>query len=999
VPASPAKRQAQYDLTQKLRAMDLALERIERDGGGGHMKENVDPMVGAGSRLAASPCRSVSSPAPAPQPGPAVATPHTSPALSRQHEELAWRRSEAAEAPHAAVAAVCCPRPPSREASPAPAGHIQTMGLASMEASWREAHAALRAELVREIGGLRDGLREGEEDRQRSNVRLLTDFEVELTSALEARAKEADELLEKRLIEATEGLQRRLADVEASVCEDRERLAGVEEGELERRLAEMESTVKEIDTTATADRTRVAETGQSCGEALQVAKEQLATFRQRIQQLQDDNTESKEQMTSLCQRVKQLQSDRDETKEHMGSLKLRLHQSQTETGGATDDVDRRLQRLDESLGARLIEVESSVTSQLSTQQRAMDAQVQELQRRLEDVQHRVLSDVGELRAHRELVAQREDRVAVMPEARFEELRHLCDLELAALRGRIEASELGCAEDTQALRISLEAVEARGSAAAEANLTTRLRALRADVDEGFEQERRTWAERLDQLNATCAQEARDTALAEVDRQLNGADEDRRRFGSLVEALSDRQQRQQSLIEDLLASAARRAPDRSSVCDPGYASGLSGGSNEWRAPGAAADRFVERAEWLSSRVDALGARVSSLEDRAASAAQDRVAAAATAAEVFAGPSSHLAAAEATEALRMWPRKIECLSTRLDGSKVELRAELRSVEDIVTKQVAELKDEAAKQAALLQDISSRVQQGGHHGQAGKAEYEDLHRRAEAEAERTTAALKASEAALAASDIAGNKSDTASAKADSAIIATDALGFKVDAAVAAAEVTSMKVASIEDIVAEAGNEAKSLRQLADTHGQAVAQLTATGSAAPRASSEEDSRGSVVRLEARVELAEARHRVALQEMQKRVDELNRRAAFALSADGASEAAPWVPALRELERELKALLVSQIEDSAAALRHVAAIVAEKEKERCLQSPYATLDTSGLSMQHGMHRSCLAAGVPHAHNASCSLADEQSMVIHRRGMGTAPSTPMRSTMGGPVPSWR
>jgi len=879
LPPSPAKRHARQDLTQKLRAMDQALERIEREnsglcaGDGTSSKENVDPLesyeVNTDGALIGEPR------APPSQSLMPLSNGTTlEPCLASRNTTMAAATAAAAAAAATAAVAAADPQRESatkltasttlaREASPLLAP--TTSGLATLEAAWREAHctlreevardvAALRAEAARDAAALRDGIRDSEEEKQRSFVRLLADFEVELTSALEARAKETDRLLEQRLVEAGEGLQRQLADFELTVSKDRERLVGLE-GDTRRHLVELDEAVR-------ADRVRVTETSQSCGEALQVTKEQLATFRQRIQQLQDDSADSKEQVAALRQRLQQL----------------------LDLGSGTVDVDRRIQRLDDAVDTRLREAETGFV----TQHCDLENRVQDLQRRIEDVHRRLLADISDVRAQHELAAQRGGS-AVAADGRYDDVRRFCDLEFAALRGSVEASELRLAEEMQALRRGLEEVELRGTTVVEAGLCSRLDMLRAELDE-------RWGQRIEHLGSTCAGDARDVALGEVDRQFAQRDEDHRALSRQLEALVDKHHRQQTLIEDLLTAASRK---------PGGGGAASGASDAWaemaeqlsgrvasleaRVPVFGASAFgttpfagqggassstavaaADLAERCSGRVDLLASRVASVEERVASFAAG-----------IASRPSHVSAAETTEALRLWPRQLETLSERVDGGRAELRAELRAAED-----------GAANCSRTVKALTCRVEDR-------EVAHQALAEKVAEQSERIASASVASRAAT-------------------------------------------------DRATDAAKEARELRRLAESAESALARVPVVDTAGARErgggnhTGLEEERGAMVRMEARVELAEARHRIALQEVTVRLDEFSRRvppaawpgAGAGPGVGGAEQrrwasrgdnegTPPWEPPLRDLERELKALLASQAEDSATALRSVAALVEDR----------------------------------------------------------------------------
>jgi len=278
---SPTVRRAQQDLTQKLRAMDMALERIEHGN----------------SNLAASSSLNILS---------------EKPQKYKESEDLGegFDGGTTTASDRETLASSMSvsshqhgPRPGSLGASTVTleSSHLDDQGedgllhdsggVAKVRAEdWHSAFSTLRAEVSRELGVVRSG----EEEQRRNAMKMFTDFELELTEALEARAKETDSLLERRLIEAGEALQRRLAEFETAASADRARISGFE-SEIRRKLAEMEAA-------SNADRERIAETSQSSREALQKMKDQLATFQCWFQQTQTGLTELQDNLAELRQR-------------------------------------------------------------------------------------------------------------------------------------------------------------------------------------------------------------------------------------------------------------------------------------------------------------------------------------------------------------------------------------------------------------------------------------------------------------------------------------------------------------------------------------------------------------------------------------------------------------------------------------------------------------------------------------------------------------------------
>eukprot|EP00419_Tripos_fusus_P008275 CAMPEP_0172699086 /NCGR_PEP_ID=MMETSP1074-20121228/29918_1 /TAXON_ID=2916 /ORGANISM="Ceratium fusus, Strain PA161109" /LENGTH=760 /DNA_ID=CAMNT_0013520227 /DNA_START=101 /DNA_END=2381 /DNA_ORIENTATION=- len=197
--------------------------------------------------------------------------------------------------------------------------------------------------------------------------RAIANLEAELTEALEARAKDADALLERRLIDTVAGLRHSISSFEEMARQDRMRLATLEE-QVTRRLREMEAGVL-------ADSARVTETSKSCGEALQLMREQLAAFRRRLQQHHGDSNRVLEQLSSIQQTLHTVQCGSTElqcelarvqqwNQEHSCGLVCapegHRHLLQKEEGHSKSrqvvswtDVEGRLLQLNESLSLRM----------------------------------------------------------------------------------------------------------------------------------------------------------------------------------------------------------------------------------------------------------------------------------------------------------------------------------------------------------------------------------------------------------------------------------------------------------------------------------------------------------------------------------------------------------------------------------------------------------------------------------------------------------------------
>eukprot|EP00747_Dinoflagellata_sp_TGD_P210540 gnl/TRDRNA2_/TRDRNA2_83805_c0_seq1.p1 gnl/TRDRNA2_/TRDRNA2_83805_c0~~gnl/TRDRNA2_/TRDRNA2_83805_c0_seq1.p1 ORF type:complete len:897 (-),score=208.48 gnl/TRDRNA2_/TRDRNA2_83805_c0_seq1:155-2824(-) len=764
--ATPQRR-AHRDLTQKLRAMDLALERIETSGASGAAANSMPSSTLDG---AVSCCGQTES------------------SFEHQHQLCACTRPSVESDDEASCLPVSADVATADSAPPADAGgnvaafsqslRVALGRLDQLEASWRDSHASLRNELTRELSAFK----EGQEIQMRNGESRLSDFEVQITEALEVRAREADGLLEKKLVEAGAALQRKvseLCDFEAAARSDRERLAGLS-GDAHRRLSELEASAR-------ADRQKVAETSQSCSEALQVAKEQMSAFRERVQQLQESG----------------------------------------------DSARSQLHNLEDALGVRLRETES----RLVTQHRDTEGQVRELQKQVGEVERRLLGEVHRAREGLSAAAATARPSDAATAQVVDELRRSCDIEFSAVQSRLEVIQLRCAEDArEAFQAQQAETEARITGLVEERME-QISLLRADVEEHREQDRITFSQQLDELRAACTEEAKEAAITEVEHQLHLLridDEERCLLSRQLEALGERQQRQQGLLEELLAAAARRPVGDSAA----------GG--------------LPPPEALAIRVEALAGRVAVAEERSAAAA------AAAASASAASTAAVAPATEVQEMLRVWPPRLDDLASRIDRGHAELRAEL----------IAELRAglRAAEETGC--HFEQRLHALGTHAASCDAERQELAERLAGQAARA---------------------EGAEAAATSSVNEVRQLKEMIEAAFAKATPAALEVAANATTEKEGG-------------------MTSIAA----------------RLEARLEVAESRQRVATQELRSRLEDVERQASR-LDTSGTVGETPWAVPLRALELEVKSLLSSQVEDSTSAFRSIIQMVEELQLQ-CRNRP-------------------------------------------------------------------
>lgn len=671
--------------------------------------------------------------------------------------------------------------------------------LEALDSSWRESHAALSAEcaqLIQEVAALRGS----DDERAKRANQSLTDFEVELTTALEARAKETDGLLERRLMEAGDGLMRRLAEFESAIREESARSSGVE-GDVLKRIEQVEATLG-------VDQARASEAPMAMQEAMgfiESARGQLTEVGQQIRELQRESGATHGQLCDMLQQMQRLQQNEGEVQRQLASMSRQMqqpHPCQARVDTASSplplaEAERRFQMLDDAFSSRLRETENSVVAQHSV----LKAQVHELKCCIEVVQHRLQAEITDLR-----------HVSAAPQ------------QLQRRRPPLPNSKGSAARTSPACPAGGTSPEALGE---------------EDVEADF-----GWAETLD-------------------------------------TLASHQQKQQTLIEELLAAAALRAD----------------------AAGRDHD-YTEFTEHIAVQIEDLVARVRCLEEASFSQyPTGQAAAAASAPDGSVGREGCQAARLGVHTTKVLPELIQQCVGRLD----DITARLLLVEErtaATTRPVTEVQEAVATLRADLRAVE-------HAGVVQAAHLEAL---------------------------AARTSDSEPEKRD--------LLEQLAAQQAASSSTQRAAASAEKAAAEAVAEARDARRAAEkcemargasgttprTNYYAVgASAASSGSAC---TIDKEGKEAVACLEARMELSEAKQRMAVQEIQHRIDKL-----YAMFTDpnfqlGGVEP-PWAVRLRELEHEVRDMFAAQVEDSANTLRSMAMLVEEQVSQSlCASTVYS-----------------------------------------------------------------
>lgn len=434
---------SQERYAQHMRAMDVALDRIEHSADNTQLsinlnsKENLDPVTpsrhvpqeqrhgpsGVGLR-ANTPLRDKA----IAQPSKTIASPN------RQCSGLSVRATTVRSKPTKSQQFES--RHYNQTVGNTELLHCFLQRLGALENCWHE----LNHEVVT--------LRTGAEDRWENTLQRITDFEVELAAAIEAREKEVDALLETRLIDACEGLQQQLAEFEVAAQNDRMRFNGLE-NDVQRRLTNLEKMM-------CTEQVQISGAQEGYNETLQHVKEQPMVFEHGVptqrhtcwnQNLQNGTISGWEHATRL----------HESSEVSAGSMKKlpSIDDLLDPTINGYPQSNHTSQKLNNSFNVRSQELENgSLTVQLP-----QDNQVQELQH-IGSTRHQT---VNEHVAQNRCFAQQ-----CNADGQFETLRLLCDSEHSVILGRLEAAEMSCLETTQeVLQEGFREAEARNMRATEA----------------------------------------------------------------------------------------------------------------------------------------------------------------------------------------------------------------------------------------------------------------------------------------------------------------------------------------------------------------------------------------------------------------------------------------------------------------------------------------------------------------------------------------------------
>lgn len=471
-PPTPARRVAQHELTQKLMAMDLALERIDR-------AEAPGSVAGR------------------PSPG---------------------------EIPSTALEPIAGFHP--RQEQP--------------EVSLREVEVRLASQLS-----------ELQEAQRTELTKFLADFEAELLTILEIRAREADARLEQRLIEAASQLERRQSHFEAAFKESESSHHGLG-GLVEQHLAELTATVA-------SDRARAAEGSQSCTDALQIVKEQLNGLRQRMQHVEEESRGLKEQVSSCRLGLQSLHDDWSEGRDQLGGLHRRIAELQDDRAAGAADTELRVRRSEESLLARLREAESRMLSSAEGE-RSFKRLGETLAIRLSEAEQGLLRAQGELEGLRRSMEELRIRPAAVDPAAVRRIESSMQDLQRTLDGKLVSAE------ERLLRGTTEAA-ACWKADVEAKLTANVELLRESIQaclprneqqkfwsrlDGLQERQRQHQELLEELLQASDQGGRVEVVASASSQ-RALEEVSVGLGGRIQALASRV----TMAEEAAASASSSA----------------------------------------------------------------------------------------------------------------------------------------------------------------------------------------------------------------------------------------------------------------------------------------------------------------------------------------------------------------------------------------------------------------------------------------------------------
>ena len=183
-------------------------------------------------------------------------------------------------------------------------------------------------------------------DRQLATERKMTDFQVELTTALEHHLNDVELIFDRRVQQVRAELFQALAGIEAMTKEHNLSVSRLD-GKMQEQIDQIERTLanecwhrEEAAKTYADSRADVSNLQQQlelCQDALEFAKEQIQHCRHRTQQLQDNSDEFQTEFSLVKQRVQLLQE---------------------EVFSITPDLERRNQKLEDLLREQIGQVES-----------------------------------------------------------------------------------------------------------------------------------------------------------------------------------------------------------------------------------------------------------------------------------------------------------------------------------------------------------------------------------------------------------------------------------------------------------------------------------------------------------------------------------------------------------------------------------------------------------------------------------------------------------------
>mmetsp|Transcript_36754 Transcript_36754/g.84851 ORF Transcript_36754/g.84851 Transcript_36754/m.84851 type:complete len:526 (+) Transcript_36754:89-1666(+) len=267
-------------------------------------------------------------------------------------------------------------------------------------------------------------------DKQFTSEQQLAEFQIELTSALEQRLGDADDLLGRRVEDVRAELQRGISSFEESTQQTRARVA--ELGDSTKQWCDR------IEAFATRADSRISDQSQALHTTVEDLKSQLVSIKSdlysQIQGLQEEICFATEQLHACRVRIQELQGSRDELGMEYSLLSQRLQLLQEEVFTITPDLERRNHKL-ESILIQTREAQSESLTEVGRTLANGSPQVAgkdhaALCQRLEDLE---TCWPGSLQTER---------------LRLDEVRRGIEVQLAMARDRIETLEVKCAQQAR-----------------------------------------------------------------------------------------------------------------------------------------------------------------------------------------------------------------------------------------------------------------------------------------------------------------------------------------------------------------------------------------------------------------------------------------------------------------------------------------------------------------------------------------------------------------------